>query len=104
MADDLGFKFKIGDFCVHKAIGPELAEQAYFVVYRFIDECEGGSQRKYRCRLVSPHGIRDPLIDFSEIELVDAGDAVSLWPDHASLKALRRKIAKEDASDSEKPS
>lgn len=89
-----GFRFKIGDIVRHKAAdtmdasGFESRKDGdaikkfrwggsrgtrYIILGRIIEECHGGIQRHYRCRLVSAEGsvpYQAPLvIDFAEFEV-----------------------------------
>lgn len=69
------WKFNIGDTVAHVLPVPGGAKaMPMLVVERLLQECQGGIQRSYRCRMSSKHlasfMLADALHEFAEIELV----------------------------------
>lgn len=66
------FKFQIGDTLRHKGFGKERFRYArLFVVERDEQECPGGTQRHYACRVIFTNTTANQfdMIRFNEIEL-----------------------------------
>ena len=74
------FKFQIGDVVTHKTMVPPFQTkdgrpQHFTIVGRLYDECPGGIQKHYRCRITSQDwggtmGITRDLYQLHEEELV----------------------------------
>jgi len=96
-----GFKFEIGDTCVHTAVGTRHAKALLFIVERTLQQCPGGIQRHYGCRTVSVREITYGLTNFNEIELeaatVDDIVIPASWLE--SVAAMKRAAAKADEPD-----
>ena len=60
--DSVGFKYQIGDVLIHKALNwlqTKTSAQTFVqivVLERLAQECPGGVQLHYNCRIVGPDG------------------------------------------------
>lgn len=76
------FRYKIGDLCMHASMGhiqsvprdpgwPGDHPPRLMITHRLLEECSGGLQKLYHCRVVGTDGIfNTSLVSFSEVELL----------------------------------
>lgn len=73
------FKFKIGDTVKHVGRDVRVDDptrfEMLFVAQRLIDQCPGGEQYFYTCRVLTEKGMGSDYIRFNEIELVEFDQA-----------------------------
>ena len=107
-AEELGFKYKVGDILAHVAqildfgtaapkrilIGAtngtpcEYPGHAFVVLACRLELCSGGVQRTYACRIGDPGMITHKLENFHEHELIPWADAVATV--HARTEAEKK--------------
>jgi len=107
------FKFKIGEtvrHIVNKKQDDEGKGHVLFIAGRTIEQCPGGEQFHYNCRVVNDNGIGTNQVIFNEVELIEFDEikdaellTISIYENFKrlekmklrALKAAREEFAKE---------